>query len=235
MGKHYYIIIDTETVTGMRTVFDLGYKVVDRAGNVYAEASYVVAETVLTEPGICTMFTDPFTKGKAPHYIASLLADLGEFTVADFETIRADVNDTVRAYGATVCAYNVNFDLNALDKTSKALLGREFFDETPDVLDIWAMALGCICTTAKFVKFVAEHGITTEKGNPQTGAEAVYRFLTGDPGFEEAHTAHADCGIEQAILQKCLNTHKKLRRDTVRMCLHDPDWCKVCEMYRAIA
>lgn len=232
--RNYYMIIDTETMTGARTVFDLGYKVIDRKGNVYAEASYVVAETVLAESGIATMFADRFTRTKAPHYIASLLADLGEFTVADFATIRADVLATIAEYDATICAYNVNFDLNALEKTSNALLGCGFFDTDPEVLDIWAMALGCICTTAKFVQFVASHGITTEKGNPQTGAEAVYRFITGDPDFEEAHTAHADCGIEQVIFQKCMGTHKKLRRDTVRMCLHDPDWCKVCEMFHAL-
>lgn len=230
-SKKLYLILDTETVTSNRQVFDLGYKLVDRDGNVYASGSYVASETVATEDGVALMFSDRFTSGKAPAYIASIIGEQGEFDVVDFSTIRDEVNMLVKQYRPVLAAYNIAFDLNALNKTSQRILGCDFFEEMPELLDIWAAAMSTICKTARFIRFIADNAILTEKGNPQTGAEAVYRYITDSPDFEEAHTARADCEIEAEILAACLKTHKKMKRTPVRMCFHDEDWKEIVRRY----
>lgn len=232
--RKLFMILDTETISP-RQVFDLGYRVVDRQGNVYETGSYVVAETVATVEGVAAMMADSFTKTRAPRYLAALVAESGEFEVADFETIRAKVNEVVAHYKATVAAYNAGFDLDALNKTSRALLGSDFFEDAPDVLDLWAAALSTLCKTARYVRFVSEHGLVTEKGYPKSCAEAVYCYLTDNPDFEEAHTAAADCEIEAAILAACLRTKKRMSRKPVGMCLYNADWQAMVERFRSLA
>lgn len=235
MARKLYLVLDTETVTPAREVFDLGYKLVDRNGEVYTAGSYVARETVGTVEGIAAMFSDRFTKGKAPHYFASLIGGEPEFELADFADIRDEVNAVIAAYHPVLCAYNVAFDLNALNKTSQRILGCDFFEEMPELLDIWAAAMSTICKAARFIRFLADNAILTDNGNPQTGAEAVYRFLTDDPEFEEAHTARADCEIEAEILAACFRTRKRMNREPVRMCLHHPDWQEIVKRYHEFA
>ena len=233
--RKLYMVLDTETVTSARTVFDLGYRIIDRKGNVYETGSYVVSETVATVDGIVSMVTDSFTKTKAPRYIMSLICETGEFTMVDFATMRETINDVIARYNPVLAAYNITFDLNALNKTSQKLLGVDFFDRMPELFDIWAAAMSTICKAARYIQFIADNGITTDKGNPQTGAEAVYKFITGNTDFEEAHTAAADCEIEAEIFAACLKTHRKMKRTPVRMCMHDDDWKEIVARYHAYA
>lgn len=233
--RKLYMVLDTETVTPARTVFDLGYRIIDRKGEVYATGSYLVRETVATVDGIGEMVTDSFTKSKAPRYLASVIGGMGEFDVVDFATLREEVNMLIDRYNPVLAAYNITFDLNALNKTSQKLLGVDFFDRMPELFDIWAAAMSTICKAARYIQFIADNGITTDKGNPQTGAEAVYKFITGNTDFEEAHTAAADCEIEAEIFAACLKTHRKMKRTPVRMCMHDDDWKEIVARYHAYA
>lgn len=234
--KKLFMVLDTETRSG-DTVFDLGFKVMDRQGHVYESASYAIAETFTDADGCAGLMGDRFSGGsKAAAYFAGVIATLcghrDSFTVVPFADARQAVLDTLERYGATLCAYNVSFDLRALDKTSKRYLGCEFFPEKPEILDIWAAAMSCICNTAGYVDFVNEHQRVTDGGNPKTNAETVYQFMTGNTEFEEAHTALADCEIECEILQKCVKTHKRMRRAPVGACASNPDWKAIARRYR---
>lgn len=230
--KKFFMVLDTETVTASRKVFDLGFEIIDRQGNVYESGSYVIAEQVSSYDGIQELVWDNFTKDKCPTYLDAIINRHGEdFVVYPFESIREIVNNTLKEYNATLCAYNIAFDLNALNKTSQHYLNCDFFEEMPELLDIWAAAMSTICTAQKYIKFIAENAILTEKGNPQTGAQAIYQFLTNNTYFEEAHTALKDCEIESEIFTACVKTHKKMNREVVGMCLHNPYWQDIIKRY----
>ena len=230
-AKKYFCILDTETVSRARKVFDVGYKIIDRSGRVYEENSYVVAEQLETVHGIAEMMNDPFTQSKCMDYFANIIGGTGKYEVSPFDTIRDIVNDAINEYNATLCAYNIAFDINALNKTSQLYCGCDFFEEMPETLDIWAAAMSTLCCVKKYIKFIADNSIVTDKGNPQTGAEAMYKFITGNLEFEEAHTALEDCDIEAKILVSCINTHRKMARGTVGMCLHNPYWQDIVQRY----
>ena len=230
-AKKYYCILDTETVTLSRKVFDLGYKIIDRQGNVYEEGSYVVQEQVGTKDGLEELVHDNFSSNKCAIYFNDLLNNHGDFEVLPFDNIRTLVNDAIEYYNATLCAYNLAFDLNALNKTSQFYCGCDFFVEMPELLDIWNAAMSTVCDTMRYIRFVAEHAIVTDKGNPQTGAEAVYKFITQDTNFEESHTALKDCDIEAQILKACVNTHKKISREIVGCCVHNLNWQNIVNRY----
>lgn len=232
-AKKFFCILDTETVTNARKVFDLGYKVIDRQGNVYETGSYVVAEQVDTIDGIAELIADRFSSSKSPIYFNDIINGNKEFEVAPFDIIREIVNDAIRNYHATVCAYNLAFDMRALNKTSQLYCGCDFFEEMPETIDIWGAAMSTICAAQKYIKFIVENNLLTDNGNPKTGAETVYQFITNDVDFMERHTALADCDIEHAIFNACIRTHKKMNCDTVGMCCHNCYWQDIVARYRA--
>ena len=61
-----------------------------------------------------------------------------------------------------------------------------------------------------YIEFCKGHGFMTEKGNVQTKAEVVYKYLTNNLDFEEEHTGLADVLIEYRILLTALKAHKKI-------------------------
>ena len=232
MGKKQYLcVLDTETVTSLRKVFDLGYKIIDRSGSIYETGSFIAAEQIADAAQVRELTTDNFSKGKCHLYFNGLLNDSDEWQVVPFATIREIVNQVISKYDAILCAYNIAFDINALNRTSRIYCGTDFFDTMPELCDIWACALSTVCATQKFIKFIADNSFVTGSGNPQTGAEAVYRYLMNDTTFNERHTALADCDIEAEIFAACVRTHKKMSRDTVGMCVHNSYWQDIVARY----
>ena len=49
-----------------------------------------------------------------------------------------------------------------------------------------------------------EHGFMTATNQPQLTAEVVYRYITGNENFEEAHTGLEDVRIERDIFLYCM-------------------------------
>ncbi len=229
MGKKkYFMILDTETCGDL--VFDYGYTVIDRKGNIVAEGSFV-CEEFMNDPERLDMFNDRFTKTKIAQYYFSLYMRRNEFTVMPFSLIRSTINNVRKIFNATVCAYNASFDVSHLLKTAQYFGYDKFFKGDVKFMDIWAMALSVLCNSRNYLKFCAEHGLTTAKGHPQTGAEAVYRYLTKDASFEEKHTARADCEIESYIFAVIIRRKRKFDSDFVKICLHNPHWREISRRF----
>lgn len=229
MGKKkYFMILDTETCGDL--VFDYGYTVIDRKGNIVAEGSFV-CEEFMNHPERLDMFHDRFTKTKIAQYYFSLYMGLNEFTVMPFAEIRRTINTVRKAFNATVCAYNAKFDVSHLLKTAQYFGYDQFFKGNVKFMDIWAMALSVLCNSRNYLKFCAEHDLTTAKGHPQTGAEAVYRYLTNDANFEEKHTARADCEIESYIFAAIIRRKRKFDSAFVNPCVANPHWRKISKRF----
>ena len=226
-NKNFYMVLDTETCGEL--VFDIGFKVIDRAGNCYAQGSYVVKEFI-DDPAALDMFNDRFTRNKIGKYYFNLWNNSGNFEVATFPQIRNIINYNLYHFNAILCAYNIAFDVTHLEKTANYFGIPHFFEVECKTLDVWHMAMSVLGTN-NYIKFCINHKFLTNAGNIPTGAEIMYRFITNDIEFIEEHTARADCDIEAAIMVKCFNRKKHFETSTVGMCLHCKEWQRIQEQF----
>ena len=215
-----YIVIDTETTNLINykdnqahpetaLVYDIGYIIANGRGERIVERSYIVSEIFTMRDRMSSAY---YSK-KLPQYRAGGGLDLSNLWQIDsflniFNQFQQDVKDFKIK---EIYAYNVNFDKTALNHTLKYLshgYQKYFFPYGTKVKDVWDMAQVITCTK-KFLLFCGKNCYVTAKGNPQTSAEVVYRYLSGKIDFEEQHTALQDCYIENFILKKIKSRKKK--------------------------
>lgn len=221
--KEMYLVIDTETCNTLEQplVYDIGYAIADRNGNVVLERSFLVAEIFLDKKDI---MSSAYYAEKIPMYWDDVKK--GTRIIKSLFNIRKQLFADMKEYNVKkVGAYNMGFDKKALNTTirycSKSLI-RWFFPFGVEYFCIWNMACQVIMDTRKYVKFAIQNGLVSEKGNIQTSAESCFKFLTDDVNFIESHTGLEDVKIEVQIMAKCLKTHKRLDRKINSACWRLP-------------
>ena len=161
---------------------------------------------------------------KIPQYLAGI--ENNAFKVRRFYEVRETLKKVMDKYKITaVCAYNANFDYNALNTTQRWLTKskyRYFLPYGTKVFCIWHMACQTICMQKSYVRFCLENGWTSSSGNIKTSAEAVYAYMTKDKNFVESHTGLQDVLIEVQILAHCFRQHKKMIKSINRTCWRIP-------------
>lgn len=205
--KKNIIIIDTETTGsfGAPLVYDFGFLVADLHGNVLYQFSTVIGEIYQNK----RLMSTAYYAEKIPMYNRDIRE--GKRCFMSFETAKQIFDIAVEKWGVReVFAYNVNFDIKALNNTSMTVTGHKFFSDRLVLRDIWSIASVSVMSTMKYFNFAVNNDLVTEKGNLKTSAEACYRFLTNDEEFLESHTALEDCEIEYQILLECKRKKKKL-------------------------
>lgn len=221
--KEMYLVIDTETCNTLEQplVYDIGYAIADRNGNVVLERSFLVAEIFLDKKDI---MSSAYYAEKIPMYWEDVKK--GTRVIKSLFNIRKQLFADMKEYNVKkVGAYNMGFDKKALNTTirycSKSLV-RWFFPFGVEYFCIWSMACQVIMDTRKYAKFAIQNGLVSEKGNIQTSAESCFKFLTDDVSFIESHTGLEDVKIEVQIMAKCLKTHKRLDRKINSACWRLP-------------
>ena len=221
--KEMYLVIDTETCNTLEQplVYDIGYAIADRNGNVVLERSFLVAEIFLDKKDI---MSSAYYAEKIPMYWEDVKK--GTRVIKSLFNIRKQLFADMKEYNVKkVGAYNMGFDKRALNTTirycSKSLI-RWFFPFGVEYFCIWNMACQVIMDTRKYVKFAIQNGLVSEKGNIQTSAESCFKFLMNDVNFIESHTGLEDVKIEVQIMAKCLKTHKRLDRKINSACWRLP-------------
>lgn len=226
--KKKFIVLDVEGYSDCRP-YDVGFQVVDKSGNIYEEYSVSIMPAV--EENLLKFYERRDTislksaNEMAHRNIHEILTDTqGKYLKCyDIERFFKALLSVIVKYKVTeIWAYNVTFDRSAL----RRLFGEENFSilsEMVNFCDIIPAILYTKLLTKKYVKFCHENGYLTDKGNLQTKAEVVYRFLTGNNSFEEEHTGLADVKIETEILLAALKAKKKLHKKPVQSwkILHD--------------
>lgn len=101
-------------------------------------------------------------------------------------------------------AYNSPFDDKVFNFNCDWFKIINPFDDIP-IYDIRGYVHKAIAYKPEYQEFCTENGYFTESGNFSTTAETVYRFLTKNKDFVEAHTALADSEIECDILNYCIS------------------------------
>lgn len=222
--KKFYLIVDTETAGNLQSPlpYDIGYKIVDRKGNVYAEKAFVVNEVFY---GLEVLMQSCYFADKIPSYHEQIRK--GEKIAKSGFDIAREMYADIKEYGVTVVgAYNMAFDLRALNNLCKFLTqGTKenwFPKEIEEFICIWHMATQTICSKVSYIKTAIEQGWVSEKGNIQTSAEVVYRYITQQFNFVEEHKGLEDVEIEVDILVKVFSMKVKVTQSINTSCWQIP-------------
>lgn len=221
--RNYIIVMDTETcpldreyngVTPFNMfVYDIGWAVVDKHGNVYETKSYVNKDIFYGEKDL---MNSSYYANKLPQYFEDI--ENGSRVVASWFEIRKDLVETMKRYETNiVCAHNARFDDGATKNTQRWLTKskyRYFLPYKTEVWDTMKMSLDVIASMPTYKAFCEENGYMTrhKTPRPQVKAEVIYRFITGNNDFIESHTGLEDVLIEKEILAYCYRKHKKMRK-----------------------
>lgn len=219
----YYLMIDTETANTQlidgklwmndAQVYDVGFAIVDRYGRVYVRFSVVVTEVF---DGMADLMESAYYANKIPQYHAQL-AD-GSRVRMTLMQVRRLILSLMEEYNVrAVIAHNARFDWNALNVTQRYVTKsqyRYFFPYGTEIWDTMKMAHDVFAERPTYKRFCEKHGYMTKHKTPrpQLTAEVLYRYLTNNPEFVEAHTGLEDVEIETQIFVACMAAHKKMRR-----------------------
>ena len=222
--KHYIIVLDTETCPldkdfdGVSPfnmfVYDIGWAVVDKKGNVYETKSYINRDIFMDEKAL---MDSAYYSDKIPKYWEDIKS--GKRKVATWYTIRKDLADTMKRYDTkTVCAHNARFDDGATKNTQRWLTKSKYRNFLPYGTEVWdtmKMALDVVAKTPTYKRFCEENGFMTKHKTPrsQVKAEVLYKYITGNLDFTESHTGLEDVLIEKEILAYCFAKHQKMRKE----------------------
>ena len=205
-------MLDTETIgLDEPLVYDVGFAVIDREGNVYESYSYVVQEVFY---GMPEKMKSAYYACKIPEYYSDI--ERGNRKVGRFFFIQGVINQLLIKYQIkAVIAHNMRFDYNALNYTARYISGgiRKYF--FPYHTDIWctlAMARSLMYKKPVYKAFCQENGFTKKNGTPRMTAEVLFRFITNQTDFKEKHTGIEDVMIEAQIFAYLVRQHKKMKR-----------------------
>lgn len=220
------LVIDVETtntITNSRgtldmsdvLIYDCGWQVIDRLGNVYASASYINYDIFCGERAL---MKSAYYANKIPQYEDDLSE--GRRKLATYNTILRELINTINKYQIRYfAAYNARFDYNALNRTVSWVTksAKRYALPFGQIiwLDIMKMAQDAIVSTRNYKIWANDNEYTGKRGAPRKTAEIIYRYITGDKNFEESHTGLEDVEIETLIMMHCFaeakRRHKKMR------------------------
>lgn len=222
--KKYYMGLDTETCNGIVTkddkldlsqslVYDIGWAICDKRGNVYKTRSFVLYETFV---GMKDVMTSAYYAEKIPNYWNEIQS--GQRKLVSIWTAWKAFKDDLKEYGITnVFAHNAGFDVRALNNTIRYISDskfRFFFPWSVEIWDTLKMSRQVIGKQKTYIRFCNENGYMTKHKTPQCRltAEILYRYISGIENFDESHTGLEDVLIETVIFAHCLRQHKKMEK-----------------------
>ena len=251
--KQIYLVLDTETATlnlahttheinkqdfalKKPLVYDIGWVLMDRQGNILKRVNYIVQEIFFDTD----IFNTAYYADKRPKYYKALTK--GKVEVRKWADIMEELQtDLDKSH--SVCAYNANFDfkraipyterfmkawysdwfewweknqfdnfVNKVKPESKAddkykMPIFEFRGKDYPIIDIWAVACDKLINNKRYKKFCIDNDYVGSMYF-KTSAEIAYRYLQKELDFIEAHTALNDAEIESVILAKALKKGK---------------------------
>lgn len=220
---NYILNIDTETCNTIETengldmsnvlVYDIGFQVIDKNGNVYEQDSYVISDIFLDEK---ELMKSAYYCDKIPIYLEDIKAKKRK--LRSWFTVRKRILEIIEKYNINIaCAYNARFDSNALNITTRYITKsslRYYFPKKYNIVwwDSLKMARDTIIKQKNYIEFCHEHGFLTKNNKVRATAEVVFRYISQDLDFIESHTGLEDVIIETQIVAKCFAQHKPMRK-----------------------
>ena len=211
--KSYYVTFDTETANGLDDpiVYDLGFAVVDKKGNVYEKHSFVIYETFC---GMKDLMKSEYYADKLPQYKEQI--ESGERKLVRFSTAKKIFNEVCKKYNVkAIMAHNARFDYRSTATTQRYLTKSKYRFFLPYGIELWdtlKMAQDTICRQWTYKEWCYNNGYVTKNGRPRATAEILYKYITGNEQFKESHTGLEDVLIEKEIFAHCVAQHKPMRK-----------------------
>ena len=221
--KKYLMVLDVETANTNTLsqhndglVYDLGFTIIDKKGNIYAKRSFAISEIFDWSELMSTAY---YFK-KLPLYYEKLAKkQMEKITIWE---ARKRIKKAIELFNITeVWAYNASFDYTTLNNTVRLLSGstcRWFLPYEVEVCDIWSVA----CQVLGLQKTFQWENVRNANGNLITNAERMFSYLAQDFNFKEEHTGLADALVESQILARCLASHKKINKKINKSCWRIP-------------
>lgn len=226
MKEKRFFVCDTET-TGLASrafVFDFAYLITNRKEQVLCERQFLIREVITNPKLMLTAFFNPDWRTMFGGKIFSLyiprIAD-HTFTLYGWRDMLQQMREDIQTYNVDVfCAYNIEFDLGALNKTHRMIAEKNINLSRLTLLDLYLFSTSTLLNSQLYHDFAWKHGAAkgfiTPANNVRTTAEKTYAFLTGNPDFVESHTALADAQIETEILWRLLARKKTIPYNDVQ-------------------
>lgn len=221
--KKYLMVLDVETtnnnmVKGAKNdglVYDIGFVVCDKKGNIYAKRSFAIKEIFDWKELMSTAYYN----WKLPKYYKKLKNN--EMEKVTIWQARKRIKSAIEFFNIKeVYAYNASFDYTTLNNTVRYLSGsacRWFFPYGVQICDIWNIACQVLGTQKTF-QWENERN---KNGNLITNAERMFGYCE-QIDFKEEHTGLADAIVESQILARCFKSHKSINKKINRACWRIP-------------
>lgn len=211
--RTYYIVFDTETCNNMDNplMYDLGFAVVDKMGNVYAHFSFVIYEVFF---GMSELMKSAYYSNKLPQYYEDI--ENGNRKIVTLFTAKKIFNEVCKEYNVrAIIAHNARFDYKSTNGTQRYITKSKYRFFLPYGIELWdtmKMAKDTIAKQKSYIRFCEENNYLTKNGKVRVTAEILYKYISGNNDFIESHTGLEDVMIEKEIFSKCMAQHKKMRK-----------------------
>lgn len=206
------LMIDTETTNSIDDpiVYDVGYCVFNLCGEVFEEGS-LTNKDVITD---LSLMQTAYYAEKLPDYWREIY--LGKRELLTWDKIKWRIFDVCKRNNChIVAAHNARFDNKSLNLTQRYITTsrwRYFLPWGVEWYDTLKMCRQVFKFDPNYKPWCKENGFITPKTKqPQMTAEVVYRYITQELGFIEAHTALEDARIEKDIFIYCFSKEPELK------------------------
>ena len=213
--KIYYALVDSETTQIGRQIADFACVILDRRGKVHAQCA-VLIRGIYDHPERYPLFYRPDAPDSDIWSIRSRerrrkaydnMLDNGSRMLASITAINRWLERARGQFNPVLTAYNLDFDVQAMRATGidDAIFSRRFC--------LMQASIGAFANRRSFKKFALQHHqfkAPTARGNMslKLSAEAIGRYVMGDPDLVEPHTALEDVlFFEAPILHKLVQQY----------------------------
>ena len=187
--KKYIMVLDVETTNNIMEkgqpndglVYDLGFTIIDKKGNIYAKRSFAITDIFEWKELMATAYY----KNKLPKYYEKIKN--GEMEKITIWNARKRIRKAIEYFNIQeVWAYNASFDYTTLNNTVRYLSGsacRWFLPYGTKVCDIWNVACQVLGTQKTF----QWENVRNQNDNLITNAERMFGYCE-QLDFQEEHT-----------------------------------------------
>lgn len=204
MERKTHLVLDVETI-GDSIVFDIAWSIGSKDG-IIQTSNYLVKEVY----GYDKVSNFPFHGAKKAAQYDNMV-NIGALEVIPWGNILLNLLEDITTYRvSTVWAYNVVFDVGAIEKTNMLIRRKKFtlFDSI-NVFDLYTAFCLLAGKRKSYRRFCEENNQVSEAGNIRTKAETAIRYIRQDVWYDELHMAGQDTIDEFEILQFLFKSKKK--------------------------
>lgn len=198
------LMTDTETAGTIEDplVYDVGFEVFDLTGRVYERASFINQDIFKD----AELMSTAYYAEKIPLYEEQLKS--GESVLLPWCMIKWKMYDVCKRHNIKiVAAHNARFDSKSLNYTQRYITTSKYRYFLPKNIEWWdtlKMARKVFAGNYDYRMFCLKNKYVTANNQNRYTAEIIYRFLSGNNNFDEAHRGLNDVEIEKEIFRYCM-------------------------------